>query len=188
MVSTILLLKPWSLAYVQGMLISHVDIAHLVHYRPIVAHFMDTILLVYAQCFYVFVFRKNFTAKLDGPAATFNFEVWVYGNDTVIQNSDSEESYQVYNGTVKFAFSIDNWKFCGSNDTDCLNHDGSDLEYGYYLDVYATYSAANKDEIPKGGLNVRGRSEIPHRRPITYNYGGGDVTSSQMVCSFFVFL
>lgn len=118
---------------------------------------------------------------MDGPGARFNIEVWVYGNETVIRNNNSPETFQVFNGTIKFAFSIDNWLFCGYNDTECINHDDTMLEYGEYLDIYMNYISKRKNEPPVSG-KMRGRSDIYARRPRTYNYGGAEVTSSQMVC------
>ena len=55
----------------------------------------------------------------------FNLEVMVFENDTIVRDWYSDETYKVYNGTVKFAFTIGNWMFCGYNDTNCLNKDGT---------------------------------------------------------------
>ena len=42
----------------------------------------------------------------------------IFGNTSVIQSNPAEQ-YQVTNSTVKLAFSIEDWLFCGYNDTNC---------------------------------------------------------------------
>ena len=127
-------------------------------------------------------FRKNFTATLVGMSADFMMQLLIYDNKSIVPLSHSGEIYQVFNGTVTVGFSFNNWKFCGFNDTAC-EVNGNKV-YGKYLDVYVSVTGARKGSAVSAKYRKASTKVGKGRKPVTMDYGGGEVSYSQQVCAF----
>jgi len=123
--------------------------------------------------------RKIFQVKknLVGPAAYFAFEILSYNNDTTIQNERTGERYQVFNGTIRLNIIIGRWKFCGQN-IQCKDKDQKN-ERGQFLDFELNFKGDEQLRDPIVRTGLRATSFVPGaKRPLTYDYGGVDVTPS----------
>ena len=125
------------------------------------------------------MFRKNFTAVLVGPAAKFHVSLIIYDDYAITRNEGSGESYEVLNGTVQLGIEIADWPFCDSQDSKCFSN--NEQEFGKYIDLYVQIKGGRTQPVLHG--RDRGRGD-KGRKPPTYNYGGGDITFSQMVWMF----
>lgn len=121
--------------------------------------------------------RKTIRTTLIGPSVDFSLQIFVYNNDTIIFNKKSGERYEIYNGTVKVAATLD-WKFCGDKGSEqCISN--GDTEIGAFLDLYVNVSGTAQS-TPIFSSN-RGVNVLNQRPPKTFNYGGSDVTFSKKV-------
>lgn len=125
------------------------------------------------------MFRKNFTTNLNGPATKFRISLIIYDDYTITTNKGIGESYEVLNGTVQLGIEIGDWPFCDLQVFKCFSND--EQEFGKYLDLYVEIKGGRTQPEPHD--RDRGRGD-KGRKPPTYNYGGGDITFSQMVWMF----
>ncbi|XP_065656497.1 uncharacterized protein LOC105845464 isoform X1 [Hydra vulgaris] len=113
--------------------------------------------------------RKNMTAKLEGPAAVFSVKFLIFENQTIISDINSFEKYEVFNGTVQVSITLEHWPFCGIAES-CTS-------LGKYLDFYLQVEGLLIDPKPYDRRGVSLNSNFQH--PLTYDYGGSDVTYSR---------
>lgn len=116
--------------------------------------------------------RANFSTTLVGPAAKLTLHISVLDNETLIPDGDLNNTFVVHHGTVKFGFTISDWPFCGVHKLPCDNG-----EIGKYLDVTIALNSWNVDVSSFSFDRSRG---APGFKAKTYDYGGADVTFSNM--------
>ena len=121
--------------------------------------------------------HTQFDATISGPGARLVVDIYIFrGNGTVITSRN--ETLEVRNGTIKFNIRLENWRFCGRNDT-CrkgnANQEGTQVELGIKI------SGKN---APKKKAKARGRG----RKVGTFDFGGVDCTLSGEVCNHYFYL
>ena len=112
------------------------------------------------------MFRKNFTANLNGPATKFRISLIIDGSN-------------LFYSALQLGIEIGDWPFCDLQVFKCFSND--EQEFGKYLDLYVEIKGGRTQPAPHD--RDRGRGD-KGRKPPTYNYGGGDITFSQMVWMF----
>merc|ERR1712141_728231 len=76
--------------------------------------------------------HTQFNAMISGPGARLIVDIYIFkGNGNV--STSGNETLEVRNGTIKFNIRLENWRFCGGNNT-CqrgnVKQQGTQVELG----------------------------------------------------------
>lgn len=114
--------------------------------------------------------HTQFEAKISGPGAKLIVDIYIFkgsGNVTTSQN----ESLEVKPGTIKFNIRLEDWAFCGANDT-CKKGKGDEVgtqvEFGIEIKG-------------RGAPKMKGKARGKGRKLKTMDLGGADCTLSGVV-------
>ena len=111
--------------------------------------------------------HTQFNATISGPGARLIVDIYIFkGNGNV--STSGNETLEVRNGTIKFNIRLENWRFCGGNNT-CRK--GSTVEQGTQVELGVKISGK---KAPNKKAKARGKG----KKVGTFDFGDADCTLS----------